>query len=127
MTLSALYHLPLLLLAGCRTPAPPYVDLPDPYVSRGVRVEITSLLRSATRIRGVVGTATNTTRDDFEYVSISFAAFDEKGARLGETTVRRDSMRAGERWAFKANFSSAKAKHLRSVHPAGVVTVVAKR
>lgn len=117
----------LLAACGCRAPAPFYIRLPDPYTSRGIRVEVTEVVRSGTSVYGVTGTATNTTSDDLEYVSISLVGMDGIGNRIGEATARSDSLKAGASWGFRAMFTSKSVRDLESVLPQTVVTVPAPR
>ena len=115
-------------VAACTASAPPYIDLPAPYKSRGIQVELKGVVRTGTRMLGVHGTATNASGKDLSYVSIAFTGLDSVGRRVGDATARRDTLfRAGERWTFKALFLTKSAgTGLDLVIPARITTVVAE-
>lgn len=92
------------ILVGTSDEEHPKLSLSDTHLS----VDYNDYLGYSATVSGIL---TNTTNQDFSYVSIEFTIYDVNGYNIGTALANLNNLRAGDSWKFEAmlfNFSNSK-------------------
>ena len=108
---------------GCQLPSPK-IDLPAPYRSRGLHVEVEGLYKAYQTVIGIAGKATNTTKRDKGNCILTFEILDAEGNKVSDAIAMTQSLRAGATWKFQATFMNPFRTEFKKVQ-AGKVQVLA--
>lgn len=61
----------------------------------------------------IIGTLTNNSSDDYDYVTINYHVSDKDGNILGNATDSIDNLEKGKSWKFKAVYQNVDAKEVK--------------
>lgn len=62
----------------------------------------------------IIGTLTNNSSDDYDYVTINYHVFDKDGNILGNATDSIDNLEKGKSWKFKVVYENVDAKEVKN-------------
>ena len=62
----------------------------------------------------IIGTLTNNSSDDYDYVTINYHVFDKDGNILGNATDSIDNLGKGKSWKFKVVYENVDAKEVKN-------------
>ena len=62
----------------------------------------------------IIGTLTNNSSDDYDYVTINYHVSDKDGNILGNATYSIDNLEKGKSWKFKVVYENVDAKEVKN-------------
>lgn len=62
----------------------------------------------------IIGTLTNNSSDDYDYVTINYHVSDKDGNILGNATASIDNLEKGKSWKFKVVYENVDAKEVKN-------------
>ena len=70
----------------------------------------------------IIGTLTNNSSDDYDYVTINYHVSDKDGNILGNATDSIDNLEKGKSWKFKVVYENVDAKEVKNLKINNVTT-----
>lgn len=99
------------------------IELPEPYESNGLNVEVEGLYKQGFTVVGISGIAENVSGKDITSCFLSFDVVDADGIKVGDAFASTQGLRAGQKWRFQALFTIPFRTAFKAIRP-GRATVM---